>query len=313
MSFSSSAWRLAIALPVIIACDQEPRQPVIDSTAPAVTQVNDSTVPTSSRSTWNPSLGPILVVSGGQRDANVVFPGFSDSTLTDTTTFDTSGLAGMQVDLFSRAGMTGRGHLQTVAGPTRSDGCLSWPDAIITVDSAAPNSAWTIAFAANHVRPVPLDSIESFTRADSTRLTVDVARMASVIPDDTATAFRGIPFFVRQIRRFQTEPQSRVLVASVTRRLNQEANPLEEQLLLVAERSDSTSAGRWVPVYYERVSGQEETIETTDVLAAVMLGEGETPAIVLIRDYGDGSAYSLLTRARDGVWRISWSSAYAGC
>ncbi len=312
MSFSSAAWRLALALPVIIACEQEPRQPVIDSAAPAVAQASDSAMPTSAGSTWNPSLGPVLFVSGGQSDASVVFPEFSDSTLTDTTTFDTSGLAGMQVDLFARAGMTGRGRLRTVAGPTRSDGCLSWPDALITVDSAAPNSVWMIAFAANHVRPIPLDSIESFTRADSTRLTVDVARMASLIPDDTAAAFRGIPFFVRQVRRFNIGPQTRVLVASVTRRLNQEANPLEEQLLLMAERSDSTSAGRWVPVYYERVSGQEETIETTDVLAAVMLG-GETPAIVLIRDYGNGSAYSLLTRARDGVWRISWSSAYAGC
>jgi hypothetical protein len=68
-----------------------------------------------------------------------------------------------------------------------------------------------------------------------------------------------------------------------------------------------------VPVYHERVSGQEEAIETADVLSVVSYGPEQTPAIVLIRDYGDGSAYALLTRAPTGEWHIGWSSAYAGC
>ena len=44
-----------------------------------------------------------------------------------------------------------------------------------------------------------------------------------------------------------------------------------------------------------------------------MLVSDDMPAIVLIRDYGDGSAYALLTRNAAGQWRLAWNSAYAGC
>ena len=106
-----------------------------------------------------------------------------------------------------------------------------------------------------------------------------------------------------------------MLVANVIRRINQEANPREEQLLLVAERgAPAPRPGEgYALAYHERVSGHEEAIETTDILAAVMLGASGPPAIVLIRDYGDGTAYALLARRPSGEWRISWTSAYAGC
>ena len=262
---------------------------------------------------WDASLGPVLVVSGdSQHNASVIFPTFSDSTLTDTTTFDTSILAGMSVDLFSRGGRVGAGRLRAVSHQPQT-GCVEWPGASITVtDSIARADAWTVGFVAGRAQPLAIDSLESLSGADSARLTAEVARLASLAPDDTAAAFHGIPFFVRQVGRFRTKVGTEVLVANVTRRINQEANPREEQLLLVAER-DSQPGSRYAPVYHERVSGQEEAIETTDVLSAVSFGPGATPAIVLIRDYGDGSAYALLVRALTGGWHIGWSSAYAGC
>ena len=51
----------------------------------------------------------------------------------------------------------------------------------------------------------------------------------------------------------------------------------------------------------------------SDVLAAVSLGVPARTTIVLARDYGDGSAYSLLERTGARAWRIRWSSAYSGC
>ena len=262
---------------------------------------------------WDASLGPVMVVSGdSQHNASVIFPTFSDSTLTDTTTFDTSILAGMTVDLFSRGGRVGAGRLRAVSHRPQA-GCVEWPGASITVtDSIARTNAWTVGFVAGRARPMAIDSLESLSGADSARLTAEVARLASLAPDDTAAAFHGIPFFVRQVGRFRTKTGTEVLIANVTRRINQEANPREEQLLLVAER-ESQPGRRYAPVYHERVSGQEEAIETTDVLSVVSFGPGDAPAIVLIRDYGDGSAYALLMRGARGDWHIGWSSAYAGC
>jgi hypothetical protein len=191
---------------------------------------------------------------------------------------------------------------------------VTWPEASVAItDSAAHAGAWTVGLTAGRAVPLVLDSLESLSGADSARLTADVARLASMAPDDTAAAFHGIPFFVRQVQRFRTQAGVEVLVASVIRRINQEANPREEQLLLVAERDGNRADARYVSVYHERVSGQEEAIETTDVLAAFSLGRDGAPALVLIRDYGDGSAYAMLTRSPAGEWHIGWSSAYAGC
>lgn len=297
-------------------CERSANPPPVDS-GMAVPSPSD-TGRVSTRTTWDPGLGPVFIVAGdSQNGASVVFPMFSDSTLTDTTTFDTSVVAGMTVDLFSRAGLFATARLQP-ATHRAPDGCVVWPGASVTVtESAASRTGeWTVGFTSGRVSPLALDSLENLAGSDSARLTADVARLASLVPEDTAKAFHGIPFFVRQVRRFRAPQGTEVLIANVTRRINQEANPREEQLLLVAERDEAPSGGTggsYVLAYHERVSGHEEAIETTDVLAAVMLGPSGPPAIVLIRDYGDGTAYALLSRAASGDWRIGWSSAYAGC
>ena len=314
MKRPSPRWLRMFSLLLVVACDREPRPATVDS-APAVpAPTGDSAATAGARSGWTAGLGPLLLVAGGQHEASAVFPGFSDSTLTDTTTFDTSVLAGMEVDLFSRAGLAGRGRLRAVPPRVRDDGCVAWPEAaVIITDSLESHAGWTVAFASGRARPLPLDSLETLTGADSARLAAEVSRLASTVPNDTATAFQGIPYFVRQVRRFRIGTDTGVLIANVTRRINQEANPREEQLLLIGERPSAQPNGRYTLRYHERVSGPEEAIESSDVLAAVLLAAEGTPAIVLIRDYGDGSAYALLTREAGGEWRLAWNSAYAGC
>ncbi len=311
-SSTSRLWPLAV--PLILACERPPQPAAIDSTAAADSAQRDTTLTETTRSGWETGFGPLLLVAGPQQEASAIFPNFSDSTLTDTTTFDVSILGGMRIDLLSRAGLVGHGRLQSVPSRARDDGCVAWPEATVTItDSVATRSSWTVAFAAGRVTPLALDSIESQSGADSARLTAEVSRLASLVPDDTAASFRGIPYFVREVRRFRVAPDTHVLIANVTRRINQEANPREEQVLVVAERAGSRPGARYTLAYHERVSGPEEAIESTDVLAVVTLAPGAGPAIVLIRDYGDGSAYALITRAPGGGWRLSWNSAYAGC
>src|SRR5688572_28381608 len=170
---------LLLALP-IAACDRDPRPAMVDTTADTTAAVSDSSTAAGSRSGWAPGLGPLLLVAGEQREASAVFPSFSDSTLTDTTTFDTSILAGMDVDLFSRSGLAGRGRLRAVPARLGDDGCVAWPEAAVTItDSLASHAGWTVAFAAGRAHPLPLDSLESLTGADSARLTAEVSRLAS--------------------------------------------------------------------------------------------------------------------------------------
>lgn len=302
-----------LSLFLIVACDREPRPATSDSVPVAGSPPGDSSRVEEPRSGWTADLGPLLLISDDQDAASAVFPNFSDSTLTDTTTFDTSILAGMEVELFSQAGYAGRGRLRPVPVRRRDDGCVAWPEASVAVTDSVASAGWTVAFAPDRARPLPLDSLASLAGADSARLAAEVARLASSVPDDTAAAFQGIPYFVRQVRRFRVSADTDALIANVTRRINQEANPREEQLLLIAERAMASPNARYTLRYHERVSGAEEAIESTDVLAAVTMVSGAHPAIVLIRDYGDGSAYALLTRSTDGQWQLAWNSAYAGC
>jgi hypothetical protein len=100
-------------------------------------------------------------------------------------------------------------------------------------------------------------------------------------------------------------------VATLTRQINQEATPLQEHTLVVAERpADDTTltAG-----YSARSYGVEETIESRDVLAAAMFGAARTPALILTRDYGDATAYALVERGPDGQWHLRWSSPRRHC
>jgi hypothetical protein len=66
-------------------------------------------------------------------------------------------------------------------------------------------------------------------------------------------------------------------------------------------------------VYWERSHGNEETIETREVLAAALLGASRNPTIVLSRDYGNELAFSFVQREADGRWHPRWTSARRRC
>lgn len=263
---------------------------------------------------WSDSVaGPALFVAGNSPQvAQLVFPEFTDSTLTDTSTFDVGRVSGAKVELFSRAGEAGSAELASrPAVPAREEECTSWPTARLAGGGRA--TPWTVGFLAGRATAIPLDSIEALPQADSARLAADVARLASALPHDTAPAFRGLPFTVRSVRRFSPAPGVQALVAEVSRQVNQEANPREERILLVAERDSAQPPGPWTAAYSERAADREETVEASEVLAAVGLGHARTPTLVIGREYGEGFAYALLERTGDKKWRLRWSSAYAGC
>ena len=316
-----------LGLWALAACERSRETPPADTAAPpspAPPPPPDSAAPTLG---WDPGAGTALFVAGTTpREAVVVFPEFNDSTLTDTTTFDLGSVQSLSVELFSRTGVVGRAQLQSAAPPSRSaTECTAWPTARVagsaSADSAsrAPVSTgstsagpWTVAFLAGHATAIPLDSIEDDAPADSARLAADVTRLAGTLPDATP-AFKGIPFSVLTARRFSPAPGVDAVVGQLVRKVNQEANPREEQTVVIGERLTATRRATYVAAYHERAEGLEETIETSDVLAAVRLGPSATPTLVIGRDYGDGTAYALVERIGPAKWRLRWSSAYTGC
>jgi hypothetical protein len=264
---------------------------------------------------WDSTVGPVMLARGASAaNAYVVFPDYSDSTVPDTLQLDASTLRGDSVELLGRDGAIDA--VPVISAGTKQwagDECVEWPTATLGIVDTSRAAGWTVGFVQQHVASVGLDSLDGMPGADSAHLAADLTRLASALPDDTSKTFRGIPFSVRYAFRFQAAPGVDAVVADLVRRLNQEASPLEQHTLLIAERNGARPDAPFRVAYHERAGGLEETIETTDVLGALRLPSPAHVALVVLREGQDTSAYAMLERLADGSWHVRWTSVHTGC
>jgi hypothetical protein len=144
---------------------------------------------------------------------------------------------------------------------------------------------------------------------DSAKLIGDVLSIAAHLTDGKS-AFQGIPFSVRKAYRFDT-PALSVIVAEIVRRINEEANPREERLLLLGDQPSGEN--NYHLAFHSRAAGAEGSLETNDVLAAFTLTRSGRPAVAVTFDYEDGGKIGLLERISGKEWKLVWKSAYSGC
>ena len=159
--------------------------------------------------------------------------------------------------------------------------------------------------------PLALDSIEAFSSADSMSVTAEMARLASALPSASDSAFQGLPFAVRKAYRVISS-QPPLLIGDIVRKINEEANPREEHILLIAEKT-STSSPPYQTVFHSRATGSEEQVRTTELLAAGRLVHGGQIFLVVSFGYENGNRVVLIERSSNSQWRITWRSAYTGC
>jgi len=293
-TFRASAGIALLLLAVGCRRDRPPSRAETTATPPPVTAESSVTAPTN----WNVGAGPVLLVSGDvSTRAMVIVPEENSQAALAALPIPAS------VTLFSRAGIVQTADLPAVAD---SDGC-----AVGSLAAAPPPRPWNVGFIGGVVAPLPVDSIGSLSSGDSSRYATWLNRLASALPNDSSGRFAGLPFVMRSISRFGIPDGPQVVVGTLSRQLNQEATPLQERTFLIAEqtRGDSTLTS----AYGERSYGDEETIESRELLAALLIGDGRTPAIVISRDFGNDVAYALFERVADARWRIQWSSARRHC
>lgn len=296
------------------ACERRVETPGNDTPSGTVTlpqPIPDST-PVRRPSTWDSAAGPLFVVMGGTTaEATLVDPTIDSSASLDTVSFDVRGARSLQLDLFNN----GRPITQSTVGVSlRTDSlvdCALWPLVRVGTRDDVPRVSWIVGFKRDAVAAIPVDSVENLTRQDSLKLVAQLARLASSAPGDTVESLRGLPFVVRRSARGHLPSGTELLLAEIDRSLNQEASPMLEHLLLVAERD--SAAGAYRRAYVERSVGGEERVESYEVLLVGRIRSRDTPFILLARYLGDGVIYSLLTRDPTGTWRRAWSSPYAGC
>jgi hypothetical protein len=303
----------------IMGCDRNRDAPRVDSVVsvePALPSPDTAGRPVPSG--WDlRAAGPVLLVAGDRPDAAVVvFPEVQGEHAAVELRLDTAVVRGMAATLVSRAGTTTGVTLGERTTPEEEEECVGWP--MVRVDSPSGTVApWAIGFVGSRLKPVPLDSVGSLSRADSAALVAEVARLASALPARAADPrLRGLPFFVQDARRFRVAQGLDAIVAQVIRRVHQEANPLEERTLLIAERDSARPPdrpGRYTLAFHERAVGDEETLEGSEVLAAFTHHATSRPMLVIARESESGVRYAILERSAPREWRVKWTSALVRC
>jgi hypothetical protein len=298
---------LAIGVTLIMAgCTRSEPRGASDSTA-ALSRANaESLSVRRNASGWNPVVGPALLVQGATRDdAVVLWPTADDST--GVLELDSASAHAVPVILLGRGGIRIDAQLGSPAGESTDD-CDRWPVRL----PAGSAGTWSVGFVGRQVSSMPLDSVDVLSARDSMALVAEASRLASLVTAPTGPSFQGLRFTAHDIRRFHPVPGVDALVAHLIRRVNQEANPQEEQTLLIAERDSGVTSGPYRLVYAERAFGREEAVTTPEVLAGIHLGN-PSATLLVARDSDDGVIYSFLERVGSRQWRTGWISAVTRC
>jgi hypothetical protein len=305
-----NATPLALALAaglLVTACERA--APPARSESAAVRPGETSATAVAARakgSGWDATAGPVLLVQGETRDeAIILLPSDDDTEAEDA--LNAMGQRGAPAVLLGRGG--DRFGAQLGAAPQTQDAeCRVWPLRAVEGDAT---STWSVGFLTDQVQPLALDSVDLLSSRDSALLAAEASRLASAVTTVSAPSFQGLRFTAHDMRRFEAAPGVHALVAHLTRKVNQEANPQEEQTLLIAERDSGVTTGPYRLVYAERTHGMEESSTTPEVIGAVMIAG--RPTLVVARDSDAGVAYVLLERVGKGQWRLRWTSGLTRC
>jgi hypothetical protein len=310
MSQRSTKFFLACSLIAVAGCKSD-KAPSGSDSAAATAATTPAVVSPAVNPGWNEAqAGPALFLSSSDNAgvAAVVNPMLTDSVVAASSEATADSLAGLSIELFDRTGLTGSARLSQRAAVTVADGCIAWPVMTLAESNQKP---WQVGFRKGIVTPLPLDSLEGFSSADSMATTTELARLASALPATSDSAFQGLPFSVRKAYRANSS-QPVLLIGDIVRKINEEANPREEHILLIAEKNN-VSVSPYQTVFHSRATGSEEQVRTTEILTAGRLVHGGETILVVSFGYENGSRVALIERSGDSQWRITWRSAYTGC
>lgn len=299
------SWR-PYAFLFVIACSAE-RGPENDTALVEVSPPDDPMRPPRV-STWNRAAGELFAVrgaNGGQ--AFIVNPSYGDAQALDTLTAAEWNVEGSTLSLLDGSQVLGSGR---VTGLRYDSTCAGWPTATLNVESAPATTIWRVAFPEGAVDGLPFDSLPVLSPTDSAARARAGALAASRLPDDTIAAFRGRPFTVRQAHQFAIAADTIVMMYEVVRLVAQEANPLQEQLLIITEEGPGREP---TGVFHAREVAEEEKIGSIELLGVLRVTSTGRMALLVRRERESGFVLEWIERSPRGNWTVRWRSATDSC
>jgi hypothetical protein len=138
---------------------------------------------------WERSAGTVLLVRDDSL-TRAIYPMLRE--LDSTAVLDEDVVRGFIAEAVAADGAAGSLRIRGFA--SMDEECAVWPAVALSADSSR---SWTVAFQRGVASPIILRPIESLPPADSARLAVQLTRLATLLPNDTSRAFRGLPFVIR--------------------------------------------------------------------------------------------------------------------
>lgn len=244
---------------------------------------------------WFDGTAPLLLVPAHSNDRALIVTADSLQPDLEEGTLEQMGnlvrLAGQAASVRVTVGSGGEGCVDAALDP-------------------APSTSWGAGFVGRVPNVLQVDSLGSIARQDSAAIAPIVFRLASGVPN-TVSRFAGLPFALTDLWRVRMPDGAVVLVATTRRQINQEDSPLEERTLLIAE---GDSAGRgYTLVHSSRSTGPEETVEGSDLLAAVTFPGRNDVQFLFGHDFGGQVSYSIVDREAPRQWKLYWASRRFSC
>ena len=246
------------------------------------------------------------VRSGTGTIAWLVNPAYGDAQALDTLTAAAWNVEGAQLSMIDGAEVVGTGR---ISGLRYDSTCAGWPTASIVTETGTA-TGWRLAFPEGAIEGATFDSLPVLNAADSAARARAGALAASRLPDDTVAAFRGRPFIVRQASRFSIGADTVGAVFEVVRLVPQEANPLQEQILIITEEGSSKPGAT---AFHEREIGAEESMGSIELLGVLRIRSSGRLALLVRREREAGFVLEWIERSRDGTWAVRWRSATDSC
>ena len=306
-------WQTFLCAVVLAACSPRPDRAANDSGAAPESLRTDTFSARPTSGAWHAVAGRHLLVALESLDsAFVVLPELTGDSSLASSQVVLQGTPPWDYALFAPDGTAGVARLTSAVGPPRNS-CQSWPvTRLLPVSPDTALRAWTIGLQTGRARGIPYSPLDRLTSRDSARLVIDLTRLASQAPNDTAAAFRGLPYVVRSAYSAVLADSHAFIFGELVRRVNVEANPHEERTTIIGERDVTAAADVYTLAFSERHMGDEESVPTTELIGLVRLRDGTNIAFGA-RDYSDGGTFIMFERGRGARWRLRWQSAYAGC
>lgn len=294
-----------VAATGMLSCSGGNETPANDTTPPDSSPAGPVVRPPVTAPAWNADAGMFFAIQLNGGAVRLVNPSFTADQALDSVAVPDDAI-GATLDLVGAGRLLGTA---TVEATTLDSACVGWPAARLTSGAAA---AWRVAFPAGRVDPVAFDSLAGLTGPDSIAVTTSTARAASRLPGDTTVVFRGRPFVVRQANRFTSGP-SVITLVEVVRQVPQEANPLQEQTVMILVADSAASPSHQEIAAARREIGFEEQLASIELVAVVRIRASGRLAMLLRREHDGGFTLQWYEQGNGNQWTLRWEGALDSC